>query len=269
VQLLDSRSSEVRRALRSSGGLYVSNPSAEFHITVVGNTVLVGICIIAAVSRQWKLLEVLALSLTVWNVVLLWRARVTRTHWLLLGVGNVLYLRLFVPRKIGRYPPPEADVMKLELDELARLSVRAIDITWSQQRRETVRWLGVEFKPQTAPVVAAMFQRFGDGGTGCDPSRNWLAANQGSTLVMKWQKWRPPLADFIQQVSRIYPDVLIGEEPASALSLIRFTSKSDDEQIALLRQLKRLGFGYDCVLVLKRYKRMSIAKAAEFMANIT
>ena len=116
-------------------------------------------------------------------------------------------------------------------------------------------------------VIASILHGLPGQVSGCDLHRRWLVAFKDGKLHLQWL-WKPCLQRFLSRIATLYPDLMCAVKEERRIDLVHFASRAESEQRDLLAQVKRLGYGAACVLILKRYKHLSMAQATEYMAEV-
>jgi hypothetical protein len=89
----------------------------------------------------------------------------------------------------------------------------------------------------------------------------------GRLLLQSWP-WYPALEKLLARVSIEHPLVPVGKPQYVSFDLIGFVTQPEHERRRLLTQLKQLGFGPACVLMLKQRMRMPGTDAARLMESL-
>jgi len=201
------------------------------------------------------------------NAYLFWRARSPRLNWVVMGCADRVYVRLFVRRGRGRTEPNEPDILAIEASEIASMSIRTVDVFLYGPKPRTVEWLvigpvqmvGDDISRHIRPLLAP------DG-------KQVFVVNEEGRLTIEWKWCRPALREFLRQIARECPSIVIGPEDRSELDLNGIwhgiSLNLDAQKRRLLVQAKRLGFGSNCRWLLCRYKYISLRKAAAYLAQI-
>jgi hypothetical protein len=262
MRLLSSRSREVRHQLTSTNSVCARDLLADFPIAVIGSAC--GFALFPVVSIFIRLSAaalVVAGALIVWNGYCAWRTYFTKRNWVVALTPEALSVRIF--RHLGpREVIPDPDVLQLLLPEVNSLSIQDIEIIWSSIRRTRIRCLLIEPKMRI-PAELESFREYG-----CGVPKHQLATLQAGSLLLKWSYWYPALEEFLERASERYLSLSVGETQRVSFDLFGFMSQSELQQRTLLHQLKQLGFGAACVLMLRRRMRMSAADAARLINSL-
>ena len=279
MKLVRSDSPEVARSIASTRAVACWGWSAlalSCIASALGLLIALTVCLIVSTRAAFWLGMPVFLVL---NVFLLWRGRSARLNWVIAGVADRMYVRLFVRRGWGKGDLNEPDVLMLEASEIASISVRTVEVFLYGPKSKIVESLVIEPTRTIAKGYSNDIRSLpcSVGGLGCstrllDSGKQVFVDNEKGRLVMKWKWCRPILPVFIQQLERECPFVVIVPEERSELDLngiwhgIR--DDPDAQQRRMLVQAIRLGFGDDCAWLLGVYRCMGISESNLYLAKI-
>jgi hypothetical protein len=210
-----------------------------------------------------------------WNGLQLWRATFSRRLWVLAVYEERFYIRLFKPMGPGADRDTEADVMALDVAELAGIQVRIADIFIHGPKPTVYQWLVIEPRPELRSSMADEFERLEPPAPGVCPIAVPNAVWRNESVAVRWLDYRPKLKEYARQIESRYPNLTMLPEARPELDLVSIVSKREPERRRLLAQAKRMGFNTECVWALHMYtgytlyQRMkSLKEATEYMSSI-
>ena len=275
MELVRSDSPEVVHSIASAEALVCwvwSVPALACIASVLGLLISSAISLFVSVHTSvWVGIPVL-LAL---NVFLLWRGRSPRLNWVLAGHADRIYVRRFKWRGKEKDNLNEPDVIILESSEIASLSASIVEALLDGPKPVTVERLVIE----PTRSVAEGFSADSFSSPFCawplDSYRQTFVNSEEGNLILKWKFCRPALQIFLDQIARECPSILLGHEERSELDLngvwrgisrnLRNDLSAPDRQ--KLARATRLGLGYQCIGLLRHYKRISYQKAAAYLAE--
>jgi hypothetical protein len=212
------------------------------------------------------------------NAFLIWRGTSPRLNCVVAASADRVYVRVFVRRVGRRDHAEEPDATWLDASEIASISPQTIEVFLYGPKPKIVERLVIEPVHDSAQ---RMSNRIDPLVTPFDPGKQVLAASQDGRLIMDWKWCRPDLREFLDQVARECPSVVIGPEKRSELDLNGIwhglREEPDAGQRRLLVQAMRLGFARKCVQLLALYRPSSVtarpssiplSEAAAYLAKI-
>jgi hypothetical protein len=282
MRLIRSDSPEIAQALSPRNCLLADSPWTDLPGTIAGNF-LIGILFLGLRTFEWDYTTRLVGALLIlWNGMRLARATFSRRHWMVAACAERFYVRLFKPTVPGPRHNTEADVMALDVAELAALQIRTTDVFVRGPKPKVYRWLVLEPVQEVRPSIADWFERLGPLPHGACPVpaadgsyREWFTRHESGSVTVAWYQYRPALEKFLRQTASRFPNLTILPEAHTELDLISFVSKREPERRRLLAQAKRMGFNGDCVGALFLYTGSTLyshprtlKQSAEYMASI-
>ena len=213
------------------------------------------------------------------NVFLLWRGRSARLNWVIAGVADRMYVRLFVRRGWGKGDLNEPDVLMLEASDIASISARTVEVFLYGPKPKIVESLVIEPTQTVAESYSNDIRSLpcSVGGLDCstmllDSGKQVYVDNEKGRLIIKWKWYSPILPVFIQQLERECPSVLIAPEEHSELDLNGVwhgpRGGPDAQQRRMLVQAKRLGFGSKCEWLLFLHWGIPRREVSAYMAEL-
>jgi hypothetical protein len=282
VRMLRSDSPEVVQVLRSRDCVLADSPWTDLFGTLVGNF-LIGILFLGLRTFEWDYTaRLIGALLAAWNGMRLARATFSRRHWMVAACADRFYVRLFKPIGPGSRQNTEADVIALDVAELAAIQIRTTDVFVRGPKPKVYRWLVLEPVQEVRPSIADWFEHLGPLPHGACPIpaadgsyREWFSGHEGGSVTIAWYQYRPALEKFLRQIASRFPNLTILPESHTELDLISFVSKPEPERRRLLAQAKRMGFNGHCVGALFLYTGSTLyshprtlKQSAEYMASI-
>jgi hypothetical protein len=286
-------------ALASRDCVVADSPWTDVFGALRGNF-LIGMLFLALWTLEWHYtIRLVGALLVAWNGMRLARATLSRRHWMVAASAERFYVRLFRPIGPGWRKNIEADVMALDMAELAAIQIRTTDVFVHGPKPKIYQWLVLEpvhgvrpsiadwfehqgpFPPEVRPSAADQFEDLGPRSPGVYPVpaanrfyRQWFTRCEGGTVAVPWHRYRPGLEKFLRQIALWLPNLTIRPEAHTELDLISFVSKREPERRRLLAQAKRMGFSNDCVHALYSYtgptlySHRSLKDANEYMSTV-
>jgi hypothetical protein len=167
----------------------------------------------------------------------------------------------------------------LEASEITSISVRTVEVFLYGPKPKIVESLVIEPTQTVSEGLSndILSLPISVGCLGCsttllDSGKQIFVDNEKGRLIIKWQRYRPILPVFLQQLERECPSIVIGPDDRSELDLNgiwnRVVSSPDAQERRMLVEAKRLGFGCECVGLLNRHQYILHPNAAEYLAEI-
>jgi hypothetical protein len=192
------------------------------------------------------------------------------------------YVRFFETIRAGWSKSTEADVMALDVAELAAIQIRTTDVFVRGPKPKVYQWLVLEPVPEVRPSIADQFEHLGPLPPGTCPIpaadgtyREWFTRYEGGSVTVAWYQYRPALEKFVRQIASRFPNLTMLPEAHTELDLVSFINKPEPERSRLFAQAKRMGFSRDCVWALCMYTgytlyqhMRSLKQSAEYMSTV-
>lgn len=267
AQFTDAEAATIKRA-----GVIACEVLADFPPAFLGAVVLVVVILaIGALTTFPLALAYGGAILASWIGVFVCRAFLTKRHWIVVMMPDVLLIRVF--RSIFRRAATdlhviERGVLEFDLSEIESISSGEVDIIWSSIRHQAVNYLLVRPTPQaleTGCLVATLDSFQGDR---CGDSVQRLAMFRHPEVMVRWTGCRPSLDMFLGQVSAKAFNVPIGPPRSISVDLTNLILMPEEQRNELLLFVKRMGYSEACAVMLSMRLRMSRIEAATFMEKL-
>lgn len=266
MKFVRSDAPEVARGL-ASAGVRARRRFSAFLYGLPLNAVILLIAVAVSLLASVRAAACFGVpALVVWNGYVLWLLRFSNRHWVIAACADEVYVRLFMARG------SEPHVIVLETSEIASMSIKVVEAFVYGPDPQFAEWLVIKPAQPLAKIVPSQSLSFLESIWIHDSGNQARAGVLGGRLTIGWKYCDPALRTFLQQVVRGCPSVVIAPEEHSELDLNGIWQHGSREepnaqQIQMLVEAKRLGFGPECVQRLSQYKHMSLREASAYLAR--
>lgn len=253
--------------------LYAIDLYADLSMGIIG--VLGTVLLLAPMSWWLHIPLTLACACTFGLLSLLVIVRsVLDVRWVVRATRAEIILRLWARTTVfepalGLGHPRGDEIITIDIRDVESISIRRVDVQWSSVRTTTIQYLCLGIRPCARGRLKDNFLRVGAVST-CSTRKVIVTYADGEILV-DWL-WRPGLSKFVQKLKcRLingpsYPSFV--DEQKQVVDASKFGSISEWEQQALMARLVHLGLWGACVLMLRRYKSMSLRRRSSISVDL-
>lgn len=261
MKLVRSDSPEMARCI-ASASVRASRYLPAFVYSLFVNVLILSTTLVASLTVSARAAVWLGgTAFLAWNAYVLWLTKSSRRNWCIAVCAERVYIRLGINNP---------DVIKLETSEIASMSIRTSKVFLYGPTPKSVEWLMIQ--PIKALVENDHVLSLLEESKVLGPDNLVRIANEDRRLIIGWKWCHPVLQDFLQQIAKEFPAIVIAPEERSEFDLNGIWHgiwlNLDAQKRQLLVQAKRLGFGFNCKWLLCRYKYISFPRAAAYLAKI-
>jgi hypothetical protein len=203
------------------------------------------------------------------NLWFLWRAR-NASHWTVCASRDSYYIRTSPRTTLLLFTPMRNRhvefIVALDRRDVSLVRISELVIVWPSHKRTCVQWILFEIAPESRSALAQMWleaQSRDEWGKG-----SWLAHFENGVIRCRW-RWDPDLSTFLKEVEKVNTAGICLQVEQRCLDVSKFGSSDINEQDEMIRRLHGLGFAGVCMLLLRRYRRMSLVSATAYLARIS